>query len=284
MPHTYAHLGQWLDATRDGGSTDLLTGTTASDIAQRAAILKDLEAASRSVDAYCDRSRFGSGFGPRIASNKYDARTASHLDLDDDFLTISGVTVYAGTGGASSSLTEDTDYYTQPYGRAQKRRLTIHGLTSVTFTPGLRTATVAGTAGYSNDSFTATATAGAISSTTVTTFTVGGTDDLHMGMTLLIDTEQLYLRGKNSTTATIKRAQNGTTAATHSGSAAIAYYLYPDDVIQATLLIAQRRRRMRDAGLTGSFSGEGMGTTSHADSELSILNRTVGYLRIYGAG
>lgn len=276
MPHTYAHLGEFKNFLRDGGSADL--GTVNDD-----ALLLVLEGASRAVDDFCDRSSFGSGFGPRTATNRYDSDGSDELNLRDDFLSISSVTVYAGTGGASSALVENTDYYARPYGRDQKRELLIHNLTSGHFSAGYRTIDVAGVAGYANTTRTATATAGAIASTTVTTFTIGGTDDLQIGMTLLIDSEQVYLRAKSGTTATIDRAQNGTTAATHSAGATIAYYLYDRRVKNGTLLVAQRRWRARDAGLVPDFGGGALPVASHRDSEWSLLRSVVGNLKIYGA-
>ena len=277
MAHTYAHVGEFKGYVTDSGATAY---GTQSD----ALILAYLESASRRLDGFCGRSRFGSGFGPRTASNRYDSNGDARLDLDDDLLTITSVTVLAGTGGASSTLTEDTDYYAEPYGRDQKRHLLLHGLTNVTFSAGWRTVTVAGTAGYSNTRRTATATLGAaISSTTATTFTIGGTDDLALGMTLRIDSEDLYLRARSGTTATVDRGANGTTAATHLNGAAIVYYVYPEGVTPGTLQVAHRRWRARDAGLTGDYGGGDMPIVGPRDSERSILAASVGHLRLFAA-
>jgi hypothetical protein len=140
VAHTYAHLGEFNDFLRDNGTTSF-AAETAAMVARK---LGALEAASRRVDAFCDRSRFGSGFGPRIASNRYDSSGASSLDLHDDFLSFSSVAALAGTGGASTSIVEDTDFYAYPLERSQKRRLQLNLLTNAQFYWGFRTVTVAG--------------------------------------------------------------------------------------------------------------------------------------------
>jgi hypothetical protein len=276
--HTYASISEFKDFLRDGGSASSGGLGTTND----GPMLTLLEGASRTVDAYCDRSQFGTGFGPRVASNRYDAHDSDYLNLEDDFLAISAVTVLAGTGGTSSSLTEETDYYTQPYGRAQKRRLQLNRLTSGTFPYGIRTITVAGSAGYQDERETSTTTvaSGLSAGTTATTFTTSASPTITIGQTLLVGTEQLYLTGLSATTATVVRASNGTTAATHVDASTIAVYRYPREVRQATLLIAQRRWRSAQAGVSGDYDGQGIPGGPPPASEMSILRSTVGHLRI----
>ena len=273
MAHTYASVSELQKLRTDGGSTE-----TAND----ATFLSILEGASRAIDAFCDRSRFGSGFGPRTGTNRYN-QTGRTLELDDDLLSLTSITTYDSVGGTSSTLTDETDVLKYPYDATPYRRLILHENSSNWWGTATRGNWIAGKWGYQDERRTATATAGSIGSTTATTFTIGGTDDLAIGMTLLIDSEQVYLRGKSGTTATIDRGVNGTIAATHSGGAAIAFYLYPEEVVSATLLVAMRRWKMRDAGLVANFGGGSMPDSAHQDSEWSILRSTVGHLRLYSA-
>lgn len=272
MPHTYASTDEFKKFLVDGG--------TSAGTANDATLLAILEGASRTVDGYCNRSAFGSGFGPRTASNRYDSAGRSYLDLRDDFLTISSVSMLDGTGGSSSALTEETDYYSQPYASARKRRLQLHGLTTSLFSEGLRVLTVAGVAGYSNETVTATGTVNEALDTTETGIDVSATTSLSIGQTWLIGSEQMYVTALSSTTFTVKRGQNGSTAATHDSAAAIAYYVYPQEVVTGTLLVAQRRWKQRDAGLTPVFDGQGIPGTQHSASEWTLLHSTLWHLRI----
>lgn len=280
MPHTYATVPAFHKYRVDGGSTETANDST---------ILPILEAASRAVDNFCNRSMFGSGFGPRTGTNRYNGQGGHTVDFADDLLSLTSISLLDSTAGSSlGSVVADTDYYlTDEGGRfepAPYRKFLLHGQGSVTrLGIGHRVSSFTGTWGYENRTRTATATAGAIASTTATTFVIGGTDDLEVGMTLLIDSEQVYLRAKSGTTATIDRGVNGTTAATHSGGAAIAFYLYTPAVVDATLRIAHRRWKMRDAGLVANFGGGTMPDSAHQDSEWSILRSTVNHLRLYSA-
>lgn len=282
MPHTYASLAEFQDFLRDGGSTDL--GQAASNAA---AMLGTLEGASRAVDAYCDRSRYGSGFGPRIGTNYYNDVGGSVLYLRDDLLTITSVTTYDQVGGSATVLTDDTHFYKRrgnTYGQAPYRELEIHDNSSNShWGAGTRGNVIVGTWGYSNETLTATPTVSGAHNSSVTSIAVSAATGLSAGQTLLVGSEQIYVTAISGTTLTVLRGQNGTTAASISNGAAIAYYRYPREVVTATLLVAQRRWKARDAGLTPSFGGEGMGVTLHQDSEWAILNRAVGHLRVYGA-
>lgn len=280
MPHTYASVNEFKDFLRDNGSADV--GTT-----NDSQLLGILEGASRTVDGYCDRSAYGSGFGPRTGTNYYNDVGGSVLYLRDDLLTITSVTTYDQAGGSATTLTDETHFYKRrghTYGQPPYRELEIHDNSSNShWGAGTRGNVVVGTWGYQNETLTATPTVNEAVDTSETAIDITASTGLSIGQTWLIDSEQWYVTGLTSTLATVVRAANGTTAATHSSGAAIAYYRYPRDVVTATLLVAQRRWRARDAGLTASFGGEGMGVVAHQDSELSVLNRTVGHLRVYAA-
>lgn len=275
MPHTYATISQANAYLASNGGTAIGTATSEQDLA-----LSLLEAASRRVESWCDRSRFGSGFGPRIASNRYDGRGID-LDLQDDFVSLT-VTMLDGTGGANVPLTVETDYYLWPYDTTPKREVRFNGV-GESPASGLRIFTVAGTAGYSNDT---TALGGSLqlasSSATAGTLTAGSVSP---GATILTGSEHVYVTAATGGTAlTIVRGQNGTTAA--AGTAAASTFSYPDEVVTATLAIFQRRWQNRNAGATGDFGfgATGMPTFSHKDSERSLLLAHVGHLRKYGAG
>jgi hypothetical protein len=268
VAHVYANLDRFrkflADGVTAGGDDTTLLGF--------------IEGASRRVDAFCDRSSFGSGFGPRIGTNRYDHDGASTIDLRDD--VISGTfEILAGTGGGTTALTVDDDYYLAPYGQTPTRELVFTGLGDGP-TSGLRVVTAAGTFGYSNETVTL-GTAGTVSSS-ATTLVTNGTP--YGGMTLLVDSEQMYVTATSGGTATVVRARNGTTAAVHAEGATVSYYTYPAEVVSATLLVAQRRWRSRDSGASGDYGGGPLPTVVPRGTERSILNENVGHLRVYGAG
>lgn len=78
----------------------------------------------------------------------------------------------------------------------------------------------------------------AITSTTATSIMVASGVALSPGLTLLIDSEQFYVKSVSGVTVGVDRGVNGTTAATHSNGAAIQRYVYPSSVVQATLALA----------------------------------------------
>jgi len=283
MSHTYASLPAFKDFIRDGGSA----GTATTNDAR---LLNVLESSSRAVDRYVSRSRFGSGFGPRTGTNRYDLSAGSTIDLDDDLLSITTATLLDATAGSSlGTPVADTDYYLRGEGGSYGspyREFVLHGGTGASITglgSGLRVGSFAGSWGY-QDVRVSGGTAGTASATATSITITGGT--IYAGQTFLWESEQLYVTASTGGTAlTVKRGQNGTTAALHP-TAAVEVYQYPSEVEDATLQIALRRWKARDAGTDGSFAGGGLPsqTPTYAASEASILMRTVGHLRVYHVG
>jgi hypothetical protein len=263
--HTYASvedLKQYL-------ASDSWGTATGAD----ATLLALLEGASRRVDGWTMRSRFGSGFGPRIGTNRYDGGDSPVL-LDDDLLGTTSVTVRDGTGGGTVTLTADTDYYLAPYSGPPYTELVFTGL-GEGMRSGLRVLSVAGTFGYSAE--TEAAGTVALTSGSATTATVTGAT-IYAGQTLLVGSEHVYVTASTGGTAlTVLRGQNGTTAA--AGTAAASVYLYPREVVTATLQIAARRHRSAQSGLTGDFGGGNLPQVGNRDNETSILRGTVGHLK-----
>lgn len=271
MTHTYASVAEFADYLRDNGSSDL--GETLHP-----EWLVHLEGASRRIDAYCGRSRFGSGFGPRVGTNRYDYPGWT-LNLGDDLLSLGTVTTYESVGGSGTTLTDETDFLKEPYEPAPYRALRIHGDSSATWGGGDRGNEVFGTWGYSNETLSAGTVALASSTATAGTMTAGSASP---GQTLLVGSEQVYVTASAGGTAlTVVRGVNGTTAA--AGTAAASVYRYPREVTQACLQIALRRWKSRDAGVTGDYNGGLIPTQTPRDTERSILNATVHHLRIYSA-
>jgi hypothetical protein len=284
MSHTYATIDEFKSFLTDGGSN---YGTTNDD-----RLLTILEGASRSVDAFVSRSRYGSGFGPRTASNRYEGEGDDCLPLDDDFLSVTSVSVYSPptSVAATYTLAQDTDYYLTPYSGPPYTEIELHGYGAIARFPDDSRIVVNGTAGYASELLTVTATMGTVSASATTAIFTGA--GLSVGATIRVDSEDLYITATTAGTAfntsggtaTVTRGQNGTTAAVHSAGAAVAVHQYPRVVKDATLRLAQRRWRSRDAGLTGDTGAMDIPTTGFRDTERSVLRTALGHLKRYGAG
>ena len=282
MSHTYASLPQFRDYLRDGGSA----GTATTNDALHLSIL---ESASRAVDRYVDRSRFGSGFGPRTGTNRYDIwEYTNALRLDDDLLSVTTLTLLDATAGASlGTPVEGTDYYLR--GRAgyesPYRDIVLHGAGTITnLGVGYRVASVEGSFGY-QDSRVSQGTMGTVSASVTSATLTGGV--AYAGQTLLNGSEQMYVTASTGGTAlTVTRGVNGTTAAVHAAASPIGVYQYPAEVVEATLEIAQRRWKARDAGVDATYGGGPIAVQAPtaAGAELSILSRKLAHLKVYHVG
>ena len=276
MAHTYASVADANEYMVSAGSTTFVS-ENAAIVARKLGIL---ESVSRVIDAKMERSEFGSGFGPRTATNRYDGSGGSVLRLRDDLLSVTSITIRPSTASATTSTpTVDTDYYgldeNDGYGTPY-RKILLHGQGTITaFGSGRRVTDVAGSWGYADERYTSTTTvaSGLASDAAVTTFTTSASPTIAVGHTLLIGTEQLYVTGLASTTATVVRGANGTTAAVHANSSAIAVYRYPRQVVDVALRLYLRRWKAKDAGADGSDGGGGMPGVSPQEGEDTIIRR-----------
>jgi hypothetical protein len=284
--HTYATLDdakQYLTdegiAWADGSTNDALA-------------LGILESVSRRVDEWCRRSRFGSGFGPRIGTNRYDASGGTTLDFTDDLLTTTSVVSRAVTASSTTTApAADTDFYLVnqqgTYEPGPYRRAILHGQGTVTaFGSGRRVVEWAGTWGHQDVTRTLTPTTAEELDATETVVDVSALGELSPGMTILIGSEQMYVRAVTDATPdtiTVDRGVNGTEAATHTTAAPILRYVYDPAVVEVTLRVWAKRWRSRDAGGDGSDGGGQVGVTVPRESEDTILRRGVGHLRLLGA-
>lgn len=88
---------------------------------------------------------------------------------------------------------------------------------------------------------------GTLANGTAISATLSGTADLEVGQTWLLGSEQIYVTGIVSGTATVERAKNGSTGTAHTGSA-INIVQYPDEVREAVFIQASRLWKRKDSG------------------------------------
>ncbi|HUW15601.1 MAG TPA: hypothetical protein VMW94_00870 [Actinomycetes bacterium] len=280
--HVYACLAEFKDFMREQGSTSLGSN-------QDATMLSVLESASRRIDEFCQRSLYGTGFGPRIGTNKYDSSGGNCLWLNDDLITTTKVTDRASTSDAGTDITADTDYFLQTgagaYGDPPYRRLVIHDAATTLgqFGSGFRTIDVVGTWGYPYVTRTLVPTTAEALDATEQEIDVSALTGISPGMTLLIEAEQVYVSATTDAVTdsiTVDRGVNGTTAAVHLTGQAISRIIYHAPIVDACNRVALRRWRSRDAGADGMDGGGQVGSIVPREGEDLILRRTVGHLRL----
>lgn len=271
MSHTYAHIGD----LKNSLEADAVTWTE-----DDATLLGWLEAGARRIDGWCDRSKFGSGFGPRTGTNAYDyPDDPTCLYLEDDLLAVTTVTVYDTYGVSAGTLADGTNFLKTPYDRSPFRELTLIVGSSRGFGAAQQGTRIAGTWGYSNETYSV-GTGGTVTSSGTSLILSGGT--AYAGQTLLVESEQMYVTATGGT-ATVVRGVNGTTAAVHASGVAVSAYRYDRAVSSANLRLAQRYHKQAQAGLTGDFGAGALPVAGFRDSEASIL-KSIGHLRRWSAG
>ncbi len=236
---------------------------------------KILEAASRSIDNYCNRT-----FVTQTATKYFDGSftlwvpdllSITTLKTDDD-----GDGTYENTFQVASEPIDYLLYGTgleDSYNTYPKTRIVIAENSDYgSFASGVkRGVQIAGIWGY-GDGISATpyivdtALTAAISLTTATTCTVTAVTNLSAGQLIKIDSEQMYIYSISTLTLTIERGVNGTTAATHSDSASLYIYQYPSDIRQACIdlsvaLYQNRAKQGLQTERLGDYSYTIMGTS-----------------------
>ena len=262
MPYSYVSRTSLKDRVADSLTDD--------DTLYRAV----LEAASREIDDLCGRT-----FQPHTATRYYRAHDAYTLVLPDDLLSVTSLKTYKTSARDSQDTWSATDYDLLPYNAAGLREpytmieATPDGL--YTFPGYAKAVEVVGVWGWWLDTLSVTTLNGAISSTTATSVTVTSAASIEPLMTILVDSEQMYVTAVSGTTLTVERAQNGTTAATHLTAAAVSVYRYPPQIVEATAIQAARLFRRKDApfGVIGSPEFGQVSTIAKVDPDVKLLTR-----------
>lgn len=210
--------------------------------------LMAIEAASREVEQLCGRV-----FWTQSATRHFDvpARCGDDVAIDDLLSATAITSDWDSDGTYLDTLTEGTHVELLPQHAWPKQRLRVLPWSDETVVSGVRTLRIAGVWGYGDGqsatpwrAVTGTAT---VASTTGETLTLSGGHGVKAGMTLLVGSEQMHVSATASTSATVRRAVNGTTASTHSG-ASIQSAQYPAGIARAVLWLAAESRNMMARG------------------------------------
>lgn len=230
-------------------------GISATDDDTR--LLADLKAASRHIDNFCNRHFF-----VKTEARHFDGKPSPLLI--DDLLSI----VHFKLDNDSDLTYEDslaaTDYKLYPLNEYPKIMAKISADSDYqdfakAIVAGVE---ISGDWGYGNGlsatPYRASGTTVTVGNATTTTVVASAGTAFEIGQTILAGTEQMFIENIATNDLTVKRAVNGTTGAAHSSAAAYIYE-YPDDVIQACIMIAARLFGSRGQ----SFESERLGDYSY---------------------
>ena len=252
---------------------------------------KILEAASRSIDNYCNRT-----FVTQTATKVFDGANTLHIP---DLLSIDSSGLKTDTDGDYDydNTYATTDYIL--YGVGLEDTLNTYPKIRIeidkngdysSFASGYQKGVqIAGIWGY-GDGISA---APYIADTTITEDLTAGEADvdvtavtnLSAGQLILIGSEQYYIYSISTLTLTVEAGVNGTTEAIHSNGATIYIYQYPSDIRQACLdlgvaLYQNRSKQGLQTERIGDYSYTIAGTSLGKSMVDSILESIRPYKRM----
>lgn len=225
MPNLYANLG---DIKAELG----ITATTSDSI-----LLLALEDASREVDAYCNRH-----FYVKTATKYFGVANPSRVLIDDCLSVTTLTTDSEGDGtfdGETWTQGDTEDFILWPYNDFPKLWIETGPESDYAFACDDRYIKIVGLWGYGDGQsatpYRASGLTGTLSDASDTTITASADASaiIYAGQTLLIESEQVYVSSVSTTTLTVERGVNGTTAAAHT-AAAMNIYKYPSPVARWT--------------------------------------------------
>ena len=191
--------------------------------------------------------------------------------LPDDLVSITTLLVDLDGDGIFESTFATTDYFALPFDKTPKTALRINPAGNFShFGEGVPQALkLTGLFGYGNDwpagytyDSTDTVQNDPQISATGTTLTVASGALFSAGMTLRIESEQLYVSAVSSNNLTVERAVNGTTGAIHLKTKPISIYQYPEPVRDAVLIQAARWWKRKDSAYQDVVGMPELGTVA----------------------
>lgn len=237
-----------------------------------ARLLADLKAASRHIDNFCNRHFF-----VKTEARHYDGKPSPLLI--DDLLSIVHFKLDNDRDLTHEDILAATDYELYPLNEYPKIMAKISADSDYAeFAKGIVAGVeISGDWGYGNGlSATPYRASGAtvtVADGSATTVVASAGTSFEVGQTILADTEQMFIEAIATNNLTVKREVNGTTGAAHL--TAMAYiYEYPDDVIQACIMVTARlfesRGKVFESERLGDYSYKAAGVNVTV-SEQSLL-------------
>lgn len=226
-------------------------------------ILRRLEEASRWAD-----ERTGRHYYAKTATRTFTAEWTDLLEIPD-LLSVTTLKTDEDGDRVYETTWATTDYDLESgednYDSFPKTLIRTTPDGDYTFPSQRRGVEIAGLWGYGNGQsatpYVAAGVTATVATTTGTTLTTSGGNNLNIGDTILVETEQMYIEAGAGTSWTVVRGVNGTTAATHS-AAAISVYRYPAMIQDAVLIQAARLHARRDSRFATQIGNMETGVTT----------------------
>ena len=256
-------------------------------------MLKILQASSRSIENYTNRRFYSTTetkyFDGALTLWVPDLLSVTTLKTDEDG-DATFENTFDGTVGTG-------DYIL--YGGGLEDSLNLYPRTHIEINPNgdygsfasgvKRGVEIAGVWGYGDGTsatpyVTDTTTAEAIDAGEVAIDVTSATN-LSAGMTILVESEQMYITSIATNTITVEKGVNGTTDAAHATAKQIYYYRYPRDIMQACIdlsvaLYQNRAKQGLQSERLGDYSYTIAGTSLGKSMVESILDNIRGYRRM----
>lgn len=192
-----------------------------------------------------------------LEGTRYYDGAAQILFLADDLLSVTSLKLDEDADGTYEATLAATDYQLYPLNTFPKSYAKIKsGGDYGGFADGIEAGVqIVGVFGHGDglvatpyrSSGDAVADVGGITAAATTVAVTSGAN-FGAGQTLRIESEQVYVESIATNTLTIRRAMNGTTAATHVQTTAIYIYEYPSPIQQAVLIETSRQWKRKDEG------------------------------------
>lgn len=222
------------------GLTDLKTRIGLTGTSRDTDSLFCIEAASRAIDDYCGRT-----FYAETAARYFTPHSAQECFIDD-LLSASAVVTDSEDDGTydGESWTEGIaeDYILEPQNQYPRWKFTVNSKTGLYVLASVGNyLKITGQWGYGDglraSPWDATGLTLTVATSNGTSGTLSAAGSIQAGQTILCETEQIYISAISSTTITMVRGVNGTTAAAHSIKA-ISTASYPARLSHACSVIA----------------------------------------------
>ena len=209
------------------------------------------EAVTQAIDRYTDRT-----FQPFDGTRFYSGDGGTLL-LIDDLAVVGTLAEDNRNDGTFGTDWAAADFLTLPFNADPTsewgRPITRFQVspksngTQDAFLRGARNYRLIGTFGFVSITTTVTGSASGSQGTGVT-FTVDSTGTIEPGMTILVDTERMYVLSTSGTALTVQRGVQNSVVGTHASGTAINYYDYPSPIKEAAFMQAARLWQRRNSG------------------------------------
>ena len=213
-------------------------------------LLRNIRSMSRRAESFCGRYFFS------LEQAKKFAADGSHILLLPDLISIdaSGLKTDDDRDRTFETTWATTDYLLFPDNADPATRLNpesgpywrieadLSAGTKGAFPAGAQVVQIEGEWGYWKHTRVSGVTVnGAHSDATVTVISITGDNAvIEQGHTILIGSEQMFVESYEDGKINVIRGVNGSTAAAQTGGEAISIFEYPDDVVEAVIVMVRR--------------------------------------------